>query len=47
MEMATNLTDETKAQAEEFITTIEGLLEAGDNTKAESTAKKLGDLFSS
>ena len=47
MEMATNLTDETKAQAEEFITTIEGLLEAGDNTKAESTAKKLGDLLSS
>ena len=47
MDMATNLSDETRAQAEEFITTIEGLLEAGDNTKAESTAKKLGDLLSS
>ena len=47
MEMATNLSDETRAQAEEFITTIESLLEAGDNTKAESTAKKLGDLLSS
>ena len=45
MDMATNLSDETRAQAEEFITTIEGLLEAGDNTKAESTAKKLGALL--
>ena len=43
----TNLSDETKAQAEEFITTIENLLEAGDNTKAESTAKKLSTLLSS
>ena len=45
MSMATNLSDETKAQAEEFISTIEGLLEAGDNTKAESTGKKLSNLL--
>ena len=47
MSMATNLSDETKAQAEEFISTIESLLEAGDNTKAESTAKKLATLLES
>ena len=45
--MANNLSDEVKSQAEENITTIEGLLEAGDNTKAESTAKKLGNLLGS
>jgi hypothetical protein len=47
MSMVDNISDEVKAQAEEYITTIEGLLEAGDNTKAESTAKKLGNLLSS
>ena len=47
MSMANNLSDDVKTQAEEYITTIEGLLEAGDNTKAESTAKKLGNLLSS
>ena len=47
MGMATNLSDEVKAQAEEYITTIENLLEAGDNTKAESTAKKLSNLLES
>ena len=45
MSMATNLSDETKAQAEDFISSIEGLLEAGDNTKAESTGKKLSNLL--
>ena len=33
------------AQADEFIATIQGLLEAGDNTKAASTAKKLGAIL--
>jgi hypothetical protein len=47
MEMAANISDETRAEAETFITTIEALLEAGDNTKAESTAKKLGKLLES
>ncbi|MEE2759034.1 MAG: hypothetical protein VYA86_03535 [Candidatus Thermoplasmatota archaeon] len=45
--MATNLSDDIKAQAEEYITTIESLLAAGDNTKAESTAKKLNTLLES
>jgi len=47
MEMATSITDETRAQAEELIITIEALLEAGDNTKAESTSKKLGKFLES
>jgi len=47
MKLATNLSDDVVAQAEEFISTIEGLLEAGDNTKAESTAKKLATLLES
>ena len=45
MEMSTSLSDDVRAQADEYIATIEGLLEAGDNTKAESTAKKLGKLL--
>ena len=45
MKLSTNLSDDVRVQAEEFITTIQGLLEAGDNTKAESTAKKLGALL--
>ena len=45
MDMSTSLSDEVKAQAEEYITTIENLLEAGDNTKAESTAKKLSKML--
>jgi len=45
MEMSTTLSDEIRTQAEEYITTIEGLLDAGDNTKAESTAKKLSKLL--
>ena len=47
MGLSTGLSDEKKAQAEELISTIEDLLEAGDNTKAESTAKKLGNLLES
>ena len=47
MKLATNISDDIVAQAEEFISTIEGLLEAGDNTKAESTAKKLATLLES
>lgn len=47
MGMATNLSEEVKVQAEEYISTIEALLEAGDNTKAESTAKKLSTLLES
>ncbi len=47
MGLSTSLSDEKKAQAEELISTIEDLLEAGDNTKAESTAKKLGNLLES
>jgi hypothetical protein len=47
MGLATNLADEKKAQAEELISTIEDLLAAGDNTKAESTAKKLGKFLES
>ena len=46
MGMANNLSDEVKAQAEEYISTIENLLEADDNTKAESTAK-LSNLLES
>lgn len=45
--MASNISPDTIAQAEEMITTIESLLDAGDNTKAESTAKKLGTLLDS
>jgi hypothetical protein len=45
MEISTNITDEVREKAEEFITTIETLLESGDNTKAESTAKKLSKLL--
>ena len=45
MEMSTTLSDEVRTQAKEYITTIEGLLDAGDNTKAESTAKKLSKLL--
>ena len=47
MKLATNISDDVVAQAEEYISTIEGLLEAGDNTKAESTAKKLATLLES
>lgn len=47
MGLSEGLSDEKKAQAEELISTIEDLLEAGDNTKAESTAKKLGKLLES
>lgn len=47
MGMAENLSDEVRAEAEGYISTIEALLEAGDNTKAESTAKKLGKLLES
>ena len=47
MGLSTSLTDETKAQAEEMIAKIESLLENGDNTKAESTAKKLGKFLES
>ena len=47
MKLSTNLSDDVVAQAEEYISTIEGLLEAGDNTKAESTAKKLATLLES
>ena len=47
MEMASSISDDTRAEAEDFISTIETLLEAGDNTKAESTAKKLGKLLES
>jgi len=45
MELSTTLSDEVRTQAGEYITTIEGLLDAGDNTKAESTAKKLSKLL--
>ena len=45
MKLSTNLSDDVRAQADEFITTIQGLLEAGDNTKAASTAKKLGAIL--
>ena len=45
MEMATNITDETKAQAETMIEEIEAALEAGDNTKAAGRAEKLGKLL--
>jgi hypothetical protein len=47
MGLSTNLTDEKKAMAEEMIGTIEALLDAGDNTKAESTAKKLQKMIES
>jgi hypothetical protein len=45
MDLSTNISDEVKVQAEEYITIIEGLLDAGDNTKAESTVKKLSTLL--
>ena len=45
MEMATNLSDETKAEAESMIEEIEAALEAGDNTKAAGRAEKLGKLL--
>ena len=47
MEMSSSISDDTRSEAEDFISTIEALLEAGDNTKAESTAKKLGKLLES
>ena len=45
MEMATNISDETKAEAESMIEEIEAALEAGDNTKAAGRAEKLGKLL--
>ena len=45
MEMSTNLSDETKAEAESMIEEIEAALEAGDNTKAAGRAEKLGKLL--
>jgi|TARA_B100001741_G_scaffold287665_1_gene265303 hypothetical protein len=45
MEMATNLSDEIKAEAESLIGEIEAALEADDNTKAAGRAEKLGKLL--
>ena len=45
MEMATNISDETQAEAESMIEEIEAALEAGDNTKAAGRAEKLGKLL--
>ena len=45
MEMATNLSDETRAEAESMIAEIEAALEAQDNTKAAGRAEKLGKLL--
>ena len=45
MEMATNLSDETRAEAKVMIEEIEAALEAGDNTKAAGRAEKLGKLL--
>ena len=47
MKLATNLSEDVVTQADELISTIEDLLDAGDNTKAESTAKKLSTLLES
>jgi hypothetical protein len=47
MKMATSLDADIATEAEEMISTIESLLAAGDNTKAESTAKKLGKMLES
>ena len=45
MEMATNLSDEIKAEAESLIGEIEAALEADDNTKAAGRAEKLVKLL--
>ena len=45
MEMAPNISDETKAEAESMIEEIDAALEAGDNTKAAGRAEKLGKLL--
>ena len=45
MEMATNLSDEIKVEAESLIGEIEAALEADDNTKAAGRAEKLGKLL--
>jgi uncharacterized membrane-anchored protein len=45
MEMATNLSDEKKAEAEAMIEEIQAALDAGDNTKAAGRAEKLGKFL--